>query len=144
MERGVHMKIKARYYFLAAVLLLYLIYVVTRFSSYSCYSPLSRRFFNFDAEQVAYVMLQEGETGGNVIYEEEQEKTEVLQQLNDLRYRYWLPEIPVAHGGWQFRVFVEFKNGDWESFMFNRQAIYVRGVGYRVEEESLLALIERI
>ncbi|MGI6182094.1 MAG: hypothetical protein ACOYIE_08460, partial [Agathobaculum sp.] len=103
-------------------------------------SPVFRRFFDFDANEVAYVMIQEGDSGDNVIYEAEPEKTQILQELNDLRYRYWLPKIPVAAGGWPFRVFVEFKNGDYESFLFTDTVIYVRHIGYRVDRSRLSAL----
>lgn len=123
----------------------YFPFVSTRFSNYSTYFPCSGRVFDLAPEDgVKQIRLQNGTTGNMVDYfAGEEDFDDLINHLNSFRYLWWVPQIPVAKGGYSYWMAMDI-NGETVDFEFDRNSILVRGVWFHSGKKWFQNLINRI
>lgn len=139
-------RLKARYIVLIVlgglILAGYLAFATTRASEYTIYIPFSGRVFRIDSAEVKSVRIQNGNTGKVLEYQDSEEIRTITDFLNAFRYRYWMPNPPVARAGWSYRVTVFPDNGEQISWQFSDDAILVRGVWFAGSKDAFNGLTD--
>ena len=128
---------------LICILALWALFAVTRFGRFTTYLPFSGRLFAIDSTEVTTNFIQNGTTGQQHFFETEEEKTQIAEVLNGLRYRVWLPTIPIAKGGWSYRIAIETEDRQY-SYSFGPRDMTVNGIIYWVPTEQLSQLMEYV
>lgn len=124
---------------LACVLILWALFAVTRFGPFTTYLPFSGRLFAVDTAKAETIFVQNGTTGQQHFFDTEEEMDQIAEQLNGLRYRVWIPRLPIATGGWSYRMAIE--TGDRQySYTFGENYMIVNGIVYLIPAEQLQAL----
>ena len=90
----------------------------------------------FDTYEEAESTRDESSAGYANGVETAEERAHIAQQLESIRYRFWLPKLPLAAGGWSWRVVLE-SNGENRAYYFGKDHITVNGLVYFVQEEQL-------
>ena len=126
---------KWKYVVLIAVVLFGL-FAATRITEFTTYFPLSGRIFSVDVGEAEAILIRNGTTGEDYSFESEEEQAVIIEKLEALKYRYWLPKLPIATGGWSWCV--SFRTEDaFDSYMFGDDHITVNGLVYFVPAEQL-------
>lgn len=128
---------------LACVLVLWALFAVTRFGAVTTYVPFSGRIFSIDSSDVNTIFIQNGTTGQQYFFETGEEKDQIAEYLNDLRYCAWIPTLPIAKGGWSYRVAME-ADGSQYSCYFGNHHMTVNGILYIFPGDQLKALREYV
>lgn len=109
------------------------------------YVPFSGKIFDFEANEVSDLFLQNGTTGFNTT---EADVEAVAEALNSLRSRFWFPEIKLFQtGGWSYRAALVDGNVQ-KSFYFSDAPIpyiSVNGIIYILsgeQAETLTAFVD--
>jgi len=123
-------------YVVLVVVALFGLFTATRISPFTTYLPFSGKIFCVDAEDTDMIFVQNGTTGEQHFFETTEERAHIAQQLESIRYRFWLPKPPLAAGGWSWRVVLE-SNGENRTYYFGKDHITVNGLVYFVQEEQL-------
>lgn len=136
---------KAAAVFLLILLLAgYIVFAATRYSGYSTYVPFSGQIFSLKAGEVEGIRITNGSTGVTREYAEREEGFgDQLDTLNFLRYWAWIPEIPVARGGYEYALWIQ-TGGESVSFLFTTRSILVRGVWYHIRGPQLGQLADLV
>lgn len=121
---------------LLAIALVWGAFACTRYSAFTTYVPFSGRIFAVEPAQADRMFVQNGTTGTQHFFESAEEKAEIARLLNELHYRFWLPALPIARGGWSWRVAIE-AGGKQYSFTFGDGSMTVNGVVYILPDEQL-------
>ena len=119
--------------------LLFGLFVVSRYGEFTTYLPFFGKVFSVDPEQVDALFIQNGTTGEQVFFETAEEKRMMAQELNSLRYLFWVPTIPVAKGGWSYRIAIE-ADGKQYSYYFSENDMIVNGITYVFTIDQMDAL----
>ena len=123
---------KKRFVTVAIIILLlagYSIFVVTRFSVHTTYKPFSGQVFHIKNEGDLTIRLQNGTTGQIIECQNSESIQEIVEYLNSFRYRFWIPDLPIARGGWSYRVILSI-NDESVSYYFTNTAFKVRGIWF--------------
>ena len=118
-------------------------FALTRYSPFTTYIPLSGKLFAENVEDADVIFLQNGTTGEQYFFETAEEKAEIAEILNGLRYRFWIPDLPVARGGWSYRIAIETKTRQY-SYSFGSNYLTVNGIIYFLPEGQLDVLTEYV
>lgn len=113
-----------------AILVIYIIFAVTRYSKHTTFIPFTGRVLNIGVEELDLIYIQSGSSGEMIVFTAADEVQDMRELLNGFRYVFWLPKSPFPAGGWTFRVVLDFSNGTKESYYFGINWIEVRGVRY--------------
>lgn len=135
------MKKRWKQILLICILALWALFAVTRFGRFTTYLPFSGRLFAIDSTEVTTIFIQNGTTGQQHFFETEEEKAQIAETLNGLRYRAWVPTLPMAKGGWSYRVAIETENRQY-SYTFGPNYMTVNGIAYFLPETQLATLME--
>ena len=126
--------------FLIIIIIVVTLFIATRYSAHTTYIPFTGKIFDIQPERYTEIDLQNGKSGEMKVYTTDEERSAIADTLNALRYRFWLPKIPIQTGGWQYRVIL--KIGDrYVDYLFTERTITVNGICYFVPEEQLESLI---
>ena len=68
---------------------------------------------------------------------------DLLDTLNSLRYWAWIPDPPVARGGYEYVLWIQ-TGGESVGFQFTSRSILVRGIWYQVRGPQLGRLAELV
>lgn len=112
------------------LLLIFIVFAVTRYSDHTLFIPFTGRVLNIDAGELDLVYIHSGNTGEKISYTETGEIQVMTDKLNGFRYILWLPKNPIPSGGWTYRMVFEFKDETSQSYYFGRNWIEVRGLRY--------------
>jgi len=116
-----------------------ILFVSTRYSKYTTYVPFSGWIFSANTEQISKIRIQQ--QGDYKEYSGQQEINSIVEVLNDFRYDYWFPDIPIQRAGWNYQITIY--NGDESvSYYFGDIYIHVRGVYYVCSEQYVNQLKE--
>ena len=123
---------KHRIWIFVAIILLviFIVFAVTRCGSHTVFIPFTGRVLNIDAGELDLVYIHSGNTGEKISYTGTDELQMMADKLNGFRYILWLPKNPIPSGGWTYRVVLEFKDGTSQSYYFGGNWIEVRGLRY--------------
>ena len=124
---------------LLVFVVLFGIFVFTRYSAFTTYVPLTGRIFSVDPQQAETIFVQNGTTGEQRLFETSEDKEMIAGQLNSLRYRFWIPTLPIAKGGWSYRIAIE-ADGKQYSYYFTDNDMTVNGIVYLLPGEQLTQL----
>ena len=128
---------------LTVVCLLLGVFVVTRYSTHTTYVPFSGRIFDIAPDEVQRIRVANSGACIFLEFETESELEEICQVLNNLRYQWWFPDIPIPKGGWSCCVFLDTDNGT-KLFEFNSKSLLSRGIWFRITPETLAPLAEYV
>lgn len=121
----------------------YLTFAFTRFSAYTTYAPFSGRVFDMKENDVKYIRITNGNTTQTINLEKEDAVTkEVIRSLNDFRYNFWLPIIPLGSVGYSYAFGIHMENGEYYSHIISSNGVDVRGVWFHCSNESLQKLMD--
>ena len=122
----------------------YAVFAATRYSGYSTYVPFTGQIFRLKAGEVESVRITNGSTGVTCNYAEGEEGfSDLLDTLNSLRYWAWIPDPPVARGGYEYVLWIQ-TGGESVGFQFTSRSILVRGIWYQVRGPQLGRLAELV
>lgn len=122
----------------------YAVFAATRYSGYSTYVPFTGQIFRLKAGEVEGVRITNGSTGVTQNYTEGEDGfLDLLDTLNSLRYWAWIPDIPVARGGYEYALWIQ-AGGESVYFQFTSRSILVRGVWFHVRGSQLGRLAELV
>lgn len=140
-------RIKKRYIVILSIFILllagYLVFVATRFSEYTTYRPFSGRVFNITSENVKSVRIVNGNTGYIADYLDDESIRELVNYINKFRYQYWIPELPLKTGGYEYALWLSI-DGEALYFKFTPDMILVRGVWYECSDQYLSKLADLV
>ena len=126
---------------LSVLLVVFTVFVSTRFSAYTTYEFLSGRVFDIDPTDVTQITVRSGLTGESVPISDRDELVAVVNLANQFRYKYWVPKLPIGISGWRYLVRIEFADGEKEDFLFAESMIVARGVYYYGSDKYFQPLI---
>ncbi len=129
--------------FILAFAVLWGILACTRYGEFTTYVPFSGRIFSVDPTRTDQIFVQSGNTGDQVFFETAEEREWIAQRLNNLRYSVWIPKIPLAMGGWSYRVAIEVNNAQY-SYAFTERSMTVNGIVYILPGDQLDELRELV
>ena len=110
----------------------------------STYVPFTGQIFRLKAGEVESVRITNGSTGVTCNYAEGEEGfSDLLDTLNSLRYWAWIPDPPVARGGYEYVLWIQ-TGGESVGFQFTSRSILVRGIWYQVRGPQLGRLAELV
>lgn len=127
---------------LAIVLLLYAVFVFTRFTTFTGYIPFTGRIFSIDKAELTEIMIANGVDINYVTVEDDEGLSELADTLNGLRYYVWLPDLTPPHGGWSYFMSLQDEAGKVYQFQFGENWVNVNRVIYFLRGDGLRELIE--
>lgn len=117
----------------------FILFAATRYSAYTTYVPFTGRIFSISEDKVDIVKIQSGGSGDFIDYSEQPEIQNFITELNGIRYKYWIPDIPLAMSGWNYRIVIYYGE-ESVSYYFGESHIKVRGIIYLCSDEFLSQL----
>ena len=127
---------------LAIVLLLYAVFVFTRFTTFTGYIPFTGRIFSIDKAELTEIMIANGVDINYVTVEDDEGLSELADTLNGLRYYAWLPDLSIPRGGWSYFISLQDEAGKVYQFQFGENWVNVNRVIYFLRGDGLRELIE--
>lgn len=111
-----------------------ILFVSTRYSTYTTYIPFSGRIFSITENEVSAIRIQQA--GDISDYSEQSDLQGIVETLNSFRYNYWIPDIPLEMQGWDYRIVI-YNGDDSVSYYFGDKSITVNGIIYVCPEEYI-------
>jgi hypothetical protein len=134
-------KLKRILFKLVVVLIgIYLVFAITRYSRYTTYIPFAGRVFDLDSEEITGIQINRQ---GDLYYVEGEEIQRVAEIFNAFRYKACVPIPPIQNCG-DYRVFIDFDDGESIRFHVNENGAYARGVWYFAAGDYLDAIVEEM
>lgn len=137
------MKFSRKKFIVVGVIFLMVLFVTTRYSTYTTYVPFTGRIFDIEPDEVRRIRVENGSSLVQVEFTTQEELEEICKVLNNLRYTRWFPDIPIPMGGWSRCVFLDTGNGT-KFFEFTSKSLLSRGIWYRITPETLAPLLEYV
>ncbi|WP_312637351.1 hypothetical protein [Oscillibacter sp.] len=109
-----------------AILGIYISFLATRFSVFTTYEPFSGKVFSINASTIESVKIRDGNTGDKVKFTEKEQVHSIITYLNNFRYDFCIPKIPIKTGGWSYKIDIESED-TIASYYFNDSWITVNG-----------------
>ena len=110
---------------LAIVLLLYAVFVFTRFTTFTGYISFTGRIFSIDKAELTEIMIANGVDINYVTVEDGEGLSELADTLNGLRYYAWLPDLSIPRGGWSYFMSLQDEAGKVYQFQFGENWVNV-------------------
>lgn len=142
MKRSERLKIdkfKEFLIFIIVILILLTILGFSRRSDYVVYEPFSRKLFYINPEEVDKIILGNGPE--NVGFTSAEEKRMAADIINNIRYYFLIPKLPIGMGGWTYR-FQLVKGENIKSYYFGGSSIEINGFNYYCDLSELNKLME--
>lgn len=121
---------------LVLIIMLYIVLTVVRFS----YIPFSGNLFQIDSSEIHSIRIRSG-SGDQVQLYEREELENVVDILNEMKYQYWIPILPIKKGGYAYIITIETNQGDFEQYEFNEKWFNYGNIMYHDSSETLERLI---
>ncbi|WP_312939910.1 hypothetical protein [Oscillibacter sp.] len=109
-----------------SILGIYISFLATRFSVFTTYEPFSGKVFSIDVSTIESVKIRDGNTGDKVKFPEKGQVHSIITSLNNFRYDFCIPKIPIKTGGWSYKIDIESED-TIASYYFNDSWITVNG-----------------
>ena len=119
------------------------VFAATRYSRLTTYIPFTGRIFHVSPEEVRSIRVASSDSCTEVNFETEEELEEICNVLNNLRYQWWIPKIPLEMGGWSRAVFIYTEDRHY-FFQYGDSFLLCRGIWYWISPESFAPLLEYV
>ena len=106
-------------------------------------SVFSGKIFSIDAGELESAYAMDGGSLARVDFEAADELAALAEDLNNLRFLAWFPEL-ISRGGWTYMLHLSKSDGEWINIEFGENWVQVGRITYYTPNSRLGVYAERL